>query len=129
MVKPIYLIGGVVAIATLAIGATCASHFVRDNYKVKITGTERVRSGSGEDMSEKYVIFAEDIEKDIELSFENSDTILEGKFDSSDLQSKLKKAEKNGQVCDIETYGWRIPMLSTYKNIVDANCYDLDKGL
>ncbi|MBT5023282.1 DUF1523 family protein [Candidatus Woesearchaeota archaeon] len=112
----------VAGVAVVGLGLIGRHHFVRSDYKVKIVGTERVKDGD----EEKYVVFTSDIESGVERSFENTDSLLELKYSSSDLQAKLSSAEKEGQVCDIKTYGFRIPFFSSYKNIVSADCYDLE---
>ena len=58
--------------------------------------------------SSKYLIFCE------EEVFENSDAIWYGKFDSSDFYKDIRK----GESYEFKVYGWRIPFLSKYRNIV-----------
>lgn len=112
-------------LVVLALFGSCglgtAPHFDRESYQVKVIGSERVVSG------DKYVVFTQDVDTGKEGAFENTDSLLEClfdgcKFDSSTLQAKLKGAEKSNAVCDIRTYGWRVPFLSMYKNIINADC-------
>ena len=46
---------------------------------------------------------------------ENSDLLFYGKFNSSDFQAKLKE----GETYEVKVFGWRIPFLSRYRNIVE----------
>ncbi len=121
------------SIVVLALFGSCgalgsAPHFDRQSYQVKVTGSERVVESSGNDgTTSKYVVFTQDANTGEEGAFENTDSLLEClfdgcKFDSSTLQAKLKGAEKSNAVCDIRTYGWRIPFLSMYENIINADC-------
>lgn len=56
----------------------------------------------------KYLIFTE------EEVFENTDTIWHGKWNSSDVYRDLKE----GEAYQIEVYGFRVPFLSMYRNII-----------
>lgn len=75
-----------------------------EEIEIKVTDKERIN----ELKSSKYLIFTET------ETFENSDTILYLKFDSSDVYSNLKQGEEY----KVLVYGWRIPFLSMYRNIV-----------
>ena len=46
--------------------------------------------------------------------YKNDDCLILGKFDSSDIYSDMDK----GKTYEAEIYGWRVPFLSMYKNIV-----------
>lgn len=72
---------------------------------VKIIDKERVTKQN----SSKYLIYTED------EVFENTDTILFLKFNSSDVYSKLDKDKEY----ELLVYGWRIPLISWYRNIVE----------
>lgn len=50
--------------------------------------------------------------------FEITDSFWKWRWDSSDLYSMLEQ----GMNCTITTQGWRLPILSDYKNILEANC-------
>jgi hypothetical protein len=47
--------------------------------------------------------------------FENSDCFIRGKFDSSDFYNQLKDLG----TFDVKTYGYRVPLLSMYKNVYE----------
>lgn len=79
-----------------------------EHYVVTIEEKERIVTGSGKDMSSKYLVFTD------KKVFQNTDALFHLKFSSSDLQGRLKV----GRTYKLKTYGWRIPFLSTYENIV-----------
>lgn len=119
-------IGGLVAVvAAGSCGAMTCQHWDRETYRVKVTGTERVNKGN----DSKYVIFAKDVNSGEDLAFENTDSWMEClfgrcKFDSSNIQSQAKAAEKEGTVVDIKTYGWRMPFFSAYENVIEIKKVD-----
>ncbi|HHX70455.1 MAG TPA: DUF1523 family protein [Gallicola sp.] len=47
--------------------------------------------------------------------FENEDEFIRLKFNSSDVQNKLKV----DSTYTVRVIGWRIPFLSTYRNIIE----------
>lgn len=63
-------------------------------------------------MSSKYLVFTES------EVFENTDAFWALKFNSSDIQGQIGV----GETCTLRVYGWRIPFLSMYRNILEANC-------
>lgn len=94
----------------LAIGVNVFKPFVsRDSVTITITDKERIVTGSGDSLSSKYLVHGEN------ETFQNSDCWLLFKFDSSDVQRDLKV----GGTYTIDVYGWRIPFLSWYRNIIE----------
>ncbi|NET30682.1 MAG: DUF1523 family protein [Cyanothece sp. SIO1E1] len=83
----------------------------QENLTVYVSSKERIVESNGESTSSKYLVFTE---KEV---FENSDSFLLWKFNSSDLHSKLKK----GSTYNVKVVGWRIPFLSSYRNIIKIN--------
>lgn len=79
-------------------------------YIVTITDKERTHSGS-----EKYLVFGEDSDGNV-MVFENSDSLLRGKWDSSNLQGELKI----GNTYEVIVIGYRVPLFSWYENIISA---------
>jgi hypothetical protein len=79
---------------------------------VKITGKERITVNSGEGTHSKYLIFTN------QEVFENTDTILFLKYNSSDIYGAIQP----DQTCEFRVVGWRVPFLSMYRNIVSARC-------
>lgn len=94
-------------------GSNCISHLDRETVSVKVTGKENVHHEN----HSKYLVFTEN------EVFENRDTLLEAKWNSSDIYNRIRE----GSCYRFEVYGWRIPFLSQYRNIVsvtDVNCED-----
>lgn len=50
-------------------------------------------------------------------TLENTDSLAYLKFNSSDIQGRIKV----GQTYTAKVYGWRVPILSMYRNIVSVN--------
>ena len=99
---------GIAAIGLAAI-AGFNSYFIPDTVTTQITGTDTKRYSTGD----KYLINTQ------ATTFENTDAWYRFKFDSSDMQGQAKGLV--GKTVEIEKYGWRIPMLSMYENIVEIN--------
>ena len=79
-----------------------------ETITITVTDKERVMQGSGENASSKYLVFTE-----TEV-FENTDCLVLWKFNSSDVYGQLEI----GETYQVQVYGWRIPFLSMYRNIV-----------
>lgn len=103
-----FAIFGVIAssFAMPIIQATSSSEIV----DIVVVDKDRITTGSGDSMSSKYLIFTET------ETFENTDSLTRWKFNSSDIQGKLLV----GNAYQVEVYGYRIPFLSQYRNIVDV---------
>jgi hypothetical protein len=80
----------------------------RNTYEVTITD----KSYSGD--SDGYIIWAED-ENGTQYEFTNKDKFICGKFNSGTIQGQLKE----GYTYRITTIGWRIPLFSSYPNIIE----------
>jgi len=76
--------------------------------------TERVVKSTSEGSSSKYLVFTE-----TEV-FENTDSLMWWKWNSSDVYGELEE----GQTYNARVYGWRIPFLSCYRNIVELKRND-----
>lgn len=63
----------------------------------------------------KYLIFAKLPDNSMKV-FENTDSIIKWKFNSSDVYANIVP----GKTYDFNTYGWRVPPLSLYENILTA---------
>lgn len=83
-----------------------------ENVLVVVQDKERITTGSGQTAESKYLIFAEG------ETFENTDSWLALKFNSSDVYGYIQK----GQTCDFRVTGFRIPFFSSYRNILSASC-------
>ncbi|MBI4158703.1 DUF1523 family protein [Candidatus Woesearchaeota archaeon] len=99
----------------VALLGTCsvAPHLDREVYRAKVTDKERVVKGSEDEISSKYLVFTKLPNGRIRV-FENTDSWIELKFNSSDVYGQIRV----GRTYDLGTYGWRIPILSKYENIL-----------
>lgn len=50
--------------------------------------------------------------------FQITDTIIKWRWDSSNLYADLEE----GDTCKIKSQGWRFPLFSDYKNILETDC-------
>jgi hypothetical protein len=91
----------------------CFARTTQDTVDVTVVKTERVSSGSGDTLTHKYLVFTTD------ETFENTDSIWYGKFNSSDLHGQLAPGRWRFHV-----YGYRLPVVSAYRNIVSATRID-----
>lgn len=85
--------------------------FNTETYVVTITDKERINKNG----SSRYLVYA-DSEDGESLVFENTDSLFHGKFNSSNVQGKLKE----GKTYELTVVGFRIPILSSYQNIVNV---------
>lgn len=100
-----------VGIAGIAIASLygVAYHTSSENLVITVKDKERITTGSGEDLESKYLVYGE------EEVFENTDSWLFFKFSSSDFQGELEV----GKTYNVKVAGWRIPFMSSYRNIVE----------
>lgn len=75
-----------------------------------LTVTEKVVKNSKD--HSKYLIFAKDEEGHVKV-IQNTDSLIKGKFNSSDIYADLKVGKKY----NFDVYGFRIPFFSKYENI------------
>jgi hypothetical protein len=78
-----------------------------------VTKMERINAGK----TSKYLVFTKS------GVYENTDSLLNWKFNSSDLYNDLLV----GMTYDCDVYGWRVRFLSWYPNIVD--CQSRERAL
>lgn len=98
-----------IAIIIGIIGYNFAWYSTGTDLEITVTGKERiVESNGNKGTSSKYLVFTEN------ETFENTDAIFLGKWNSSDIQGALRI----DSTYQARVYGWRIPFLSTYRNIV-----------
>lgn len=100
----------VVLLAALFGGAACYQLCTTDTATITVKGKERVTTGDGETITSRYLVFTE------HETFENTDAIWHWKFDSSDVYGQLEE----GKTYTVKVYGWRVPILSWYRNIVSV---------
>lgn len=84
-------------------------HFVRNTYIVTIANKQIKK----ENNTNKYFIYTEMENGDTKV-FENSDSVLEFKFNSVDIYGGIRINRKY----EVKTYGFNIPILSLYQNII-----------
>ena len=77
---------------------------------ITVTDKERITESSGEDVTSKYLVFTET------ETFENTDELIFGKWNSSDVQGKLKV----DSTYTVKVVGWRLSFFSMYRNIVEV---------
>lgn len=71
---------------------------------ITIKDKERIDDNNGS----KYLIFTEN------EVFQNTDELIKGKFNSSDVYNQLDI----GEVYECEVIGWRLQFFSMYRNII-----------
>jgi hypothetical protein len=82
-----------------------------ETQRVVVTDKERQVTSDGEGGTDsKYIVFTN---KEV---FENTDSLLRGKFNSSDVQGSLHV----GCTYDVTAYGFRNHFFSVYRNISDV---------
>ncbi len=106
----IYSIIIAILIFLMAIGVI-SSNFNDTDYVITITDKERIFDE--DKSSSKYLVFGDD-ENNESLVFENTDCLIRGKWDSSNIQGELKE----GNTYKVTVVGYRIPFLSWYQNII-----------
>ena len=100
----------------IILGSWIVPPFVRNSYTVTVTGKERIYKSGEEASSSYYLVFAKEPDGIVKV-FKNSDELLLGKFDSSNIQAGLEI----GGTYDVDVYGFRVPFLSMYENIIRYN--------
>lgn len=82
-----------------------------ETVRATVTDKERLVESDGDGgTTSKYVVFTD---KEV---FQNTDTMIRGKWRSSDLQGQLHQ----GCTYDFNVYGFRNGPMSMYRNIVEA---------
>lgn len=106
--KILWFVVATVIISIMFIGFAIFD-FNDHEYTVTVTDKERI---SGEDS--KYLVFCED-ENGKTIVFENTDSLIRLKFNSSDIQGELKI----GETYKVIVNGYRVPIFSWYENIIE----------
>ena len=88
----------------------CCISFNDHTYELKITEKDRIQGANGG----YYLIYGFD-ESGQSRVFTNTDTLLRGKVDSSNVYAELEE----GKYYEITVVGCRIPLFSAYENIID----------
>lgn len=112
-IQKLFIVAFVGFILLLTIGSQMVFNFNDTEYTITITDKERIYEGSGDSSSSKYLVFG-DCENGDSLVFENTDCFIRGKWNSSNLQGKMKE----GNTYKITVVGYRVPFFSMYQNII-----------
>lgn len=99
----------IICIIVLSIAITCLPHFFRDTYTVVVTNKKVVSSKNGD----KYFVYTQAEDGRI-IVFRIANNLMELKFNSEDLYLAMAVHRKY----EITAYGFNIPLLSCYQNIV-----------
>lgn len=106
---PLVGFSGIVLIV-LALVSMIGITLIEQSTKTYITATYKGYERIVTSEDSYYVVFT-----DIEV-FRNTDYLLTGKFNSSDIIRVLEQ----GKTYQFEVVGWRIPFLSSYRNILSV---------
>ena len=112
-IQKLIIVAFVGLILLLTIGSQVVFNFNDTEYTITITDKERIYEGSGDSSSSKYLVFGDDV-NGASLVFENTDCFIRGKWNSSNLQGKMKE----GNTYRITVVGYRVPFFSMYQNII-----------
>jgi len=85
-----------------------AYYMSSETIEITVKDKERVTVRRGETINSKFMIFSEN------EVFKNTDSWLFFKFRSADYQGQLEI----GKTYKVKVVGWRIPLFSSYRNIV-----------
>ena len=105
-----WVAAALLSVAGILVLSYMFAHGTAATVTATVTAKDRISVGSGEDLSHMYLVFTD------RETFQNSDSLWYGKFDSSDMHGRLRI----GQRYTFKVYGWRIPFFSAYRNIVAA---------
>lgn len=98
------LVIGMFLVVGIPIGYSTAIFHSEETIIIKVLDKERITT-KGES---KYLVFCDG------ETFENTDTWLYFKWNSSDVQGVLTP----GKTYKVSVVGWRVPILSMYRNII-----------
>jgi prepilin-type N-terminal cleavage/methylation domain-containing protein len=96
-----------VLVVGLIFAAPIVDRCTEDTVIITVEDKAIKRKGDSDD---KYLIYTD------KGTFEITDSIAYWRWDSSDLYGKIKV----GHTYECKVCGWRIPILSSYKNIIEA---------
>lgn len=111
MRRYIIMVSVVVILIVFTLTAEVIFSYNDTEYTITVTDKERVNTSK----SSKYLVFGDD-EDGNSLVFENTDCLFRGKWNSSNIQGKMKEGNKY----KITVVGLRIPFFSEYQNIIQV---------
>lgn len=114
------LIALVALIAIGSVALVASGYFRTETDTAVVIDKERVCDSSGSDggMDCKYLIFTD------EGTFRLTDSVFAGRWSSSDVYGRIKRCH----TYEIDSYGWRIPFMSSYPNIKEMRDLGADEG-
>ena len=104
----------IIVLLLTGITTTVVKYNNQNEYDVTVIKTE-VKRSKNSDSDDKYLIYCKTDDGETKV-FENTDALLIGKFNSSDIYAKIEKDKKY----KIKVYGYRFPFLSWYENIISV---------
>lgn len=111
-----FIIGAFATVAVVGIGGSAAyTYGTEGSTQITVTDKERIVETDGETTTSKYLVFGRDAHNNTQV-FENTDSLLRGKFNSSTIQGQLVQ----GCTYEVDHFGWRSGFFSMYPNIYDA---------
>ena len=105
------IFAGVIAFLILVGVGSIVLQILQYNHKETFNGeiTEKYNKRDGD--SDKFFIVLDD-----DKVIENSDLLFKGKFNSADIQAKLKVGDK----VEVKTIGYRVHLLSMYPTMYEV---------
>lgn len=107
------IIALIIVVCLIVVGissCTACTSFNDHTYTVKVTDKERIQNAKGS----YYLIYGFD-ESGNSKVFKNTDTLLRGKFNSSNIYVEIEE----DKTYNFTVVGHRIPFCSTYENIIN----------
>lgn len=98
----------VAAVASMTVPGAFYAHGTGGELTATVTEKERVCERGGGEC--KWMVLTD------EMAFKNTDSFWHFKYSSTDVQAKVKVNEEYR----FTYYGWRVPFLSVYPNIVEV---------
>lgn len=109
--RNVFIAGCLAVLALLGTGVFVAFNVwngTKRDMTITVTDKNRVCDSTGKSVSCYYLVYTD------QGTFKDTDSLLNGKFSSSDLYGQLRR---DGRY-KVQVQGWRIPWLSEYPNIV-----------
>lgn len=106
----------IVAIPLLLLIGPLIAYNTDEWIEITVNEKERVTQSTAEGVDSKYLIYTD------EEVLENTDSVWYWKFNSSDYYGSLKE----GETYKARVYGFRIPFLSWYRNIIELEAINHD---
>jgi len=100
----------VLAVLSPVIGHAIMAYTTLDTVTATVIRVERVSEGTGEHIKHRYMVYAD------RETFQNSDSLWYLKWNSADVHGRLMP----GQTYTFKVYGWRVPFLSWFRNVVEV---------